>query len=187
MLRTELPRIHELRDLDADSISPDAYFREFEDALRNSSLAREFYLSLEQELRGLDEDAWKSLRTEASQYLSAKDERGRDWQQLFDILNQAYAYNHLKEIGCSSIRFIPRSKPNGVRTPDLEGSRGFERVICEVKTISISDAEVDSRRHLIAQDEECLVDERFFRKLNSVIGNARSQLLPMTRGKTLAS
>jgi hypothetical protein len=175
MFRKQWPRIYELWDLIADPSSPDAYLPE-EDVLRSSSLAQEFYASLEKELQGLDEDPWKSLRSEAARYLSVRDKR-RDWHQLFNILNQAYAYNHLRAIGCSNIRFIPRSKAKGVKTPDLEGSQDGVKVVCEVKSIGISDSEIDARRTLEAQDEDCLVGQRFFKRLTSAITEARSQLL----------
>src|SRR4051812_47022161 len=110
MLRKQLPRIYELRDLIADPTFSSAYFQNFDWNVRDSAHIRGIYDRWEKDLQGLDDDAWSFLKSEAAPYLVCKDGRGRGWQQLFDILNQAHAYNYLKAVGASNLRFIPRSK-----------------------------------------------------------------------------
>jgi hypothetical protein len=177
MFRTQLPRIYELRDLISDPASPAAYFHDFEDRCQNwPNWMREF-VSLEKELKGLNDDAWRFLKSEATPHLSGKDPNGRGWQQLFNFLNQAYAYNDLKDIvGCSSVCFIPRSAKQGKKTPDLQGLLGVGRVLCEVKTINASKDELRARRESTPRGIKSELKEAFFQKLRSRIATAKQQL-----------
>ena len=176
MFRTQLPRIYELWDLISDPASPDAYFHDFEDRFQNWPDFRQVFIRWQKELQGLDGGAWGFLKSEVSPYLIRRDQSGRGWQQLFDILNQAYAYNYLKGIGCSSVRFIPRSGELSKRTPDLEGRLDSCRVLCEVKTINTSDHEVQARRESTVRNITSQLNEGFFRKLRSDIAEAKKQL-----------
>lgn len=172
MFRTQLPRIYELWDLISDPASPDAYFHDFEDRFQNRPDWRQAFVCLEKELQGLDNDAWGALKSEASPYLVRR-HLSRAWEQLFNILNHAYAYNYLKGIGCSNVRFIPRSDR---QTPDLEGLLDSVRVLCEVKTINTSDDELQARRESTARDIKSQLNETFFGKLHSTITEAKEQL-----------
>jgi|ERR1035441_5310122 hypothetical protein len=174
MFRSHLPRLYELRDLIPDPDSPDAYFQDFEAVLQDH-LAKAVFAGWERKVQDLDEDAWKTLKGEASQYLRCRDPR-RGWYQLFDILGQADAYKHLIDIGCSRVRFIPRSDKEGRRTPDLEGWIDSRRVLCEVKTINLSDAEIRERGEFTARGVKSQLDCGFFRKLQSDIKEATDQL-----------
>jgi hypothetical protein len=173
MFRTQLPRIYELKDLISDPAHRDAYFRDFENRFQDRPDWRRAFICWEMVLQGLDKDAWEFLKREASPYLVHKDPMGRGWQQLFDILNQAHAYKYLKEIGCSDVRFIPRSDK---KTPDLEGFLDTGRVLCEVKTINTSDLEVQARRGSTTRNIKNQLQEGFFRKLHSDITLAKQQL-----------
>ena len=172
MFCEQLPRIGELQDLIPDPDAPGSYFQNFGSALRNSS-ARRKYNALERELKGLDPNAWAALKTEALPYLTRKDSNGRGWQQLFDILNQARAYTYLTGIGCSNVRFVPRSSSE---TPDLEGMLNGQRVLCEVKTINPSAEEVRARQSPAARDLKDYLEDGFFRKFQSDINKAKKQM-----------
>ena len=177
MFRTQMPRIYELRDLIADPASPDAYFQNFDENVRKSPHhVNEIYLRREKELRGLDPDSWKFLKSEASPYLVCKDPSGRGWQQLFDILNQARAYNYLKTLGCSNIRFIPRADKQALRTPDIEALLESDRVLCELKTINISQKEIHVRTSFTVRSIGVRLDDGFFRKLHSDVIDAKNQM-----------
>jgi hypothetical protein len=172
-LRSQLPRFYELKDLLVDPSHPDAYFQSFENLLRDESCFDTF-ARWEKELQGLDTDAWQCLKGKASPYLKRKD-NCRGWQQLFDALGEASAYNYLRRSeGCSKVWFVPESDG---RTPDLEGVRDGVRVLCEVKTINISDDEVRARRGppAVRKVSDRLM-EGFFRKLDSDISIAKGQL-----------
>jgi len=172
--RCRLPRFHELRDLVTAPNSPNAYFQRFEETLRVSSSAMRQFEDFEKEFGGLDDEAWNSLKAEAAHYLMARHAGGRGWQQLFDILNQARAYNYLVHIGCTSVRFISRAKKQGIETPDLEGVSGTGKVLCEVKTINISDQEIQARG--TARYKSAELGKGFFSKLHLDIDKATKQL-----------
>jgi hypothetical protein len=167
----QLPRLYELRDLIADPTSPDAFFQDFENKLQHAEI-RCVYERHEKSLRGLDDNAWSFLKSEATPYLTTKD-AGRGWHQLFDILYQAHAYNYLTTIGTLNVRFIPRSS---IRTPDLEGVLNSDRVLCEVKTLNISEKEVGARQEIKARKIRTKLDEGFLNKLHSDITTAKKQM-----------
>jgi hypothetical protein len=139
--RAQLPRVFELCDLVEQSSSPDAYFRYFEESLSAIPQKMKQFRDIERDLQGLDTDAWTFLKGEVTPLLVAKDSK-RGWQSLFDKLNQAKAYNHLKDAGYLNIRFVSPSSVRGQQTPDLQA----DGALCEVKTINMSEIEAD-RRH----------------------------------------
>lgn len=177
MFRNRLPRIYELRDLTLDLSSPDAYFRNFENTLATVQSARYFWDRFEKQLRQLDSAAWESLKKQASRYLQSKNHL-RGWNQLFEILNQARAYNYLRTLNCSSIRFIPTKK--GIRTPDLEASHSSGRVLCEAKTMNPTHKELCQRHpgpgKFSTRDGQTKLDNNFFSRLDAHITEARNQL-----------
>jgi hypothetical protein len=171
--RRQLPRSYELKDLLTDPSHPDAYFQNFEDRLQEETCFETFAL-WEKKLQGLDPAAWEALKRKAFHYLERR-HNGRGWQQLFDVLGEASAFNYLRESeGCSEVHFIPESSE---QTPDLEGVLDFARVLCEVKTINVSDDEIRARRapHVVRKVSNKL-GEGFFRKLDSDIKDAKGQL-----------
>ena len=175
MFRAELPLLYELRDCIAAPESPDAYFQDFDQNLAKSSHIKETYLRREREMQGLDAEAWAHLKKEAVPRLTKRDKRGRGWQQLFDILNEARAYNYLESIGCTHVRFIPRSSE---RTPDLEGVLASDRIICEVKTINISDEEVTARTGPAkVRSLPINVTPGFLKKLRATVEAATQQMV----------
>jgi hypothetical protein len=182
MFRAELPRIYELKDLIAKPTSSDAYFRDFDQNLARSAHIKDVYLRWERALQGLDDGAWKHLRAEASPRLTAHDQQGRGWQQLFDILNEARAYNYLKLLGCTNLHYIPRSRK---KTPDLEGSLASGRVLCEVKTINISNEEAAYRASSVGTHSISVkVSPELITKLRRTIESAKQQLLAFDQGLT---
>jgi hypothetical protein len=83
-------------------MSPDAYFQDFDEKLANSAHIKGVYRQWERVLEGIDSQGWGHLKREAVPRLTKRDRKGRGWQQLFDILNEARAHNYLKSIGCTS-------------------------------------------------------------------------------------
>lgn len=181
MFRSELPRLYELKDCITDPASPDAYFHNFDQVLAQSAHVKGIYLRYERDLQGLDDKAWEHLKGEALPRLTACDKKGRGWQQLFDILNEARAYNYLKSRGCTNLRFIPRSHK---RTPDLEGSLALGRLLCEVKTINASDEEIDFRTGRVpVRKGQITLPAEFLKKLRTTIECAKQQLLAFDHGR----
>jgi len=171
--RDQFPRFYELKDLLTDPRHPDAYFRDFDDRLQDRSCFATFAI-WEKDLQSTDPVAWEDLKRKASHYLHKHGKRQR-WEQLFDFLGEASAYRYLRECeGCSEVRFIPESN---AKTPDLEGLRDHERVLCEVKTINISDKEIEFRREpSVVRNVSDQLESGFLRKLDDDIAKAKSQL-----------
>jgi hypothetical protein len=163
-----------LRDCIADPAAPTAYFQDFEEKLTSSAHIKGVFLRWEMALDGLDPQAWQHLKSEAAPRLPKRDKKGRGWDQLFDILNEARAYNYLTSLGCTQLRFIPRSRG---RTPDLEASLASRRMLCEVKTINISDEEVAARTGPAkARSLSITLTAGFLKKLRATIEAAKQQM-----------
>lgn len=173
-----MPRIYELRDLINNPAIPDAFFQQFDTSIRDEPSKKETLLAREHDLRGLDEAAWQFLKKEALPYLTKRDSNGRGWQQLWAILYQARAYNYLRTIGCSNVHFIPRASR---QTPDLQAESNSVKVLCEVKTVNISNQEACARSRLTERaitsgsTTDRLAPE-FLNKLMCSLARAREQL-----------
>ena len=82
-----------------------------------------------------------------------------------------------------SLRFIPRSHNN--RTPDIEGTLALDRVLCEVKTINISNDEVKFRTvPLSVRSGQITLPVEFLKKLHSTVESAKQQLLAFDHSST---
>jgi hypothetical protein len=112
------------------------------------------------------------LKAEALPRLTAR-AAGRGWEELFSILNQARAFNHLTGLGCTDVRFVPRA---AAKTPDLAATLGPVLVLCEVKTIHISAREVERRQSGGVGTSLAHVEPGFLAKLRSDIVKASAQL-----------
>jgi len=200
MFRKELPRVYELRDLIQDTNLAGAYFKDFDNSIRDEPSKKRVWLEREQAFQQLDVVAWTFLKDKARSYLTTQNLKGRGWHQLIDTLNEAYAYNFLREKGCSSVRFIPPSSL--LKKPDLQAEQSGRKVLCEVKTINISEDEAFMRKEAFARREgtamaiidpktgrpdlkiinkllrtiEDQLGEGFFRKLKSDIEDAEEQM-----------
>lgn len=176
MSRKEMPRVYELRDLIDDPSKPSAYFQNFDSLLRDEPSKKLTWLAREREFQRLDAESWQRLKDEALPFLTAHNAKGRGWEQLISILNQARAHNYLVDHGCSQVRFIPRSQKQGQKTPDLGAELNGQKVLCEVKTINISEAEAHKRQTGVAGSTSNFLDEAFFKKLESTLHEAKCQI-----------
>ncbi len=77
------------------------------------------------------------VKSELAPLLVARIEK-RGWQALYDVLNQAKGYIYLRRLGYPDVRFIPRAKARGQRTPDLAAYSDSIKALCEVKTKRIA-------------------------------------------------
>jgi hypothetical protein len=185
MFRKEFPRIYELRDQIKNPDSPNSCFKNFNEEFQSEAM-RMAFRSREDALQALDSSAWESLKKRASEYLTKWDEKkGRGQQQLIDVLNEALAYSFLKREGCSDIHFIPESAKKGEKTPDLEGTLGQNKVICEVKTINVSEGEALRRRggRYLHDQPQVHLEPGFFGKLMDDITKAKEQMKAHAAGK----
>jgi len=150
-----------------------AYFQVNDDKFSNPLKVR-YFRRIENDLQGLDADAWDALKSAAARRLIRTKDRG--WQPLFDTLNEAKAYNHPVAIGCTSVRFIPQSKNKGQRTPDLQAMSESVVTFCEVKTINMSDAEAERLRSGRVGTTLLLVEDGLLNKITSDLRNADDQM-----------
>jgi hypothetical protein len=179
MSRLEMPRVYELQDLIDDPSNPSAYFQDFEASLCDpiyGLLKKRVWLAREREFKRLDADSWRLLKEEVRPYLSARDQSGRGWEQLINILNQARAHNYLEDKGCSLVCFIPREKKQGIKTPDLKAELNGKNVLCEVKTINPSEAEIDRRKAGRVGSATDLLGSSFLSKLDKTLESAKCQM-----------
>jgi PIN domain nuclease of toxin-antitoxin system len=178
--KLSLPRIFELKALVESPEHEHAYFQDFEGTLGKNPGKLDAFLRLEAQLAHLDEASWQNLRLRASRHLvSTSREAGRGWQQLFDSLNEARAYGYLMRLGCTGVRFVPAAD---AQTPDLEALLDGDPVLCEVKTLNISDDQA-SKNQRVARGEifvtkvaTKLPEEFLGKKLAPTIARALSQL-----------
>jgi hypothetical protein len=169
----DFPRLSELQVISVRLNSPNAYFQAA-DTKFTDPLKRRYFLRIEEDLRSLDPDAWDALRNVAAQRLIRTKDRG--WQPLFDALNEAKAYNHLVSIGCTSVKFIPRSKKQGGRTPDLQAMSNSVLTFCEVKTINLSAVEIERLRSSGIGTTLLEVEDGLLNKITSDLHNAHDQM-----------
>ena len=175
MSRSEFPRVYQLIDLIKNHTSPESYFQNFERSIEEEVEKQRAWIAREKGLQRLEKNAWDFLKNEAGLYLTAHNGRGRGWEQLISILNQARGYNFLLDLGCAEIQFIPIVK--GRKTPDIEAVFAGNPVICEVKTINISASEAEVRATGKVRKISASLESGFFKKLTSDLEKAKCQMV----------
>lgn len=180
MCRKDLPRVFDLIELVPDPSSPDVYFKDFPSRFLSEPLLRQAWLAREAEFQKLSSDAWCFLKKKARPYLTARD-KNRGWEQLISVLNEARAYGYLQGSGYSRLRFIPESDRE---SPDIEGELNGTRLLCEVKTIQISNAEVQVRSGACVGAVRDKLTPGFFNKLAFDLNKAEGQMAAFGRGAT---
>jgi hypothetical protein len=184
MYRKELRRVYELRDMAQIHPSPEGYFSDFDNKLKESPVRLKHFRDIEAELQGLDAAAWNDLRARVSPLLALRTEK-RGWQPVFDTLNEAKGYNHLVSIGCINVEFIPASSVRGQRTPDLQGTLAGARVVCEVKTINVSEVEAIRRTNGAVGSISLQLSDGFFNKLKFDLETAQNQMTAYDTGNSV--
>ena len=174
MNRQDFPRLYELRDHVTDLESAHGYVAYLGLPSLQGAILKDFR-EREADLQGLDDASWRYLKRELVPLLTRKDPE-RWWQALCDKLNEAKGYNYLVSIGCTNVQFVPRSGVQGQKTPDLEGTLVNRKVICEVKTINISENETLSRNSCSVRTGFAELPKGFFEKLKNTLEAARRQM-----------
>lgn len=133
----------------------------------------------EERFARLDSKSWIVLRDKAVPYVSLDDPL-RQYQQLWNTLDEARGYVFLADQGYERIEFIEpsKSKKGGQQSPDLVGYKTGSTAILEVKTINEScdnlatDAFWRSKMVIVRPD----LSEEFKRKIIATIESAKTQL-----------
>ena len=178
-LRQELARVFELTDTLSHPSHPDAYFQDFAKSLQDNSQRLGAFRKVDAVLSVLDAEAWKVLKAAASAHLTRPSpHKGRGWQAFFDVLSEARGYAYLHGLGCTGIHFVARGDGPA---PDIEATNDGRRVLCEVKTINISDDEAGRRRRAhagsaVASRTPTELGLPYLSKLSKTLANAVRQL-----------
>lgn len=175
-LRELLPHLFELRDA-TDVSLPTAYFHDFESRFAQGRTVLRHFQKLERHLAMLDDEAWRDLKPRAAAVAHIRN-GGRGWQALFDVFNEATGYGYLRSLGSTHIRFIKRSQK---QTPDLAAVCNGQPVLCEVKTINISQEEAERRDRIhqgeiIGSQTSPNLPSGFLRKIEKDLTTAIGQL-----------
>jgi hypothetical protein len=172
-----------VRELIADVVRAhpnDSFFDRFEESCGENPAKRKAYRTYDDALRLLDSTSWKILKAKAIAHFRDH-RRGQHKQGFFNQLNEAFAYRHLVRQGFTAVRMVPEQ---GRRVPDIRYRDGRHIKHCEVKAIGISDEEISRRESFnkAFNNVYCRLEEGFFKKLASDIGNAKAQIAAQGTG-----
>lgn len=133
----------------------------------------------------LDPESFSILKNKICMNFKGEKEQksdGRGKHQMFDLMNEAFAYEFLLNRRAENVTFLQEKNKN--KKPDIKfeqcGSVGY----CEVKTIHISDKQLEfyknqeSIDNLIAYER---LNEQFFKKLSNTLSTAQNQLKSTNR------
>ena len=160
-----LARIRELIATAEDARKRDSFARLLDKAIQSHLISRQTLEAHEADLGGVDDAAWLSLKAEAVQRLSRIRTRRR-WDVLVDFLNEVKGYAYLKTLGCTEISFVARTYDR--KSPDLTGMLAGRRVLCEVKTLMVSETPLS--------DDFLIGKLTLINKLTRTIAEAKAQL-----------
>jgi hypothetical protein len=167
--RTTFPHLYELYSA-SDTSHPDNYFATMGSG--GSPQLVEGFLKWEEDFAHLDQVSRADVIKRAGPLVTQK-AANRGWSALFNILNEIRGYSYLKALGYS-VTFIPPSKKQGVRTPDLHGTARLGDALLEVKTVNMSDHNAST--YGVVQEAHNALPEGFKQKLLSDYRSACEQL-----------
>lgn len=177
-MENKFKRMYDLKSLLSSTAINNSIFHEFESSCEANPEKLTSFLAWENELLLLEEPCWEELKLEAKLRVKFHP-NGRGYEQFFSILNQARAYNFIKnDLGCSVVSFIKRTHQ---KSPDIQACLNQEKILCEVKTINPSDEEIDNRQTLknvgfIARSTQPYLDDGFYKRLKSALNKAVTQI-----------
>ncbi|MCL2760383.1 MAG: hypothetical protein FWD70_01890 [Desulfuromonadales bacterium] len=152
----------------------DPFFKDFEKSCMTIEEKRACYKIYENALQELDEQSWQILKDKAVKNFI--DLRGKS-KKVFNLLNEAFAYSFLVQSGCTGITMLSESSERGVCTPDIQYVESGQIKHCEVKTLGISNEEIDRREKLSVFDGiYSKLGDGFFKKLDNDIKAAKAQV-----------
>jgi hypothetical protein len=152
----------------------DDFFSSFEDSCRISPEKRGYYRTYNEALTVLDDESWKILKDKAlTHYLDHR--QGQKKQGFFNQLNEAFAYRYLVKRGFDDVRFI---KEGRITSPDIRFFAYNSQSYCEVKTLGISNEEIDRRNSHEVHDGSGYVSlgKGFLNKFSDAVTAARQQI-----------
>ena len=151
----------------------DRFFQDFDESCRIEDGKRRAYRTYEDALRVLDERSWQVLKDKSVRHYRDH-RRGQLKQGFFNQLNEAFAYRWLVRRGCTGVRMVPEGRS---KTADIRYFEGGQRRHCEVKTIGLSDDEIERRRtrnYANARYEQ--LGQGLLNQLSDAVHRARTQI-----------
>ena len=137
-----MERILELIQAVREKYPNDDFFISIEQKLKdNVDHVKKYYDEYNKALMTLDDESWSILKIKAIKN-SFNSRKGQRKQGFFNHLNEAFAYQYLVTIGCTNTKVL--AETNVKKTPDISYEKQGEKQYCEVKSIGISDDEVNS-------------------------------------------
>lgn len=152
----------------------DNFFDSVGETLRLSKQARASYRSYDKAFDCLDQASWERLSKKAVAHFRDH-RRGQLKQGFFNQLNEAFAYQFLLRQGYTHVTVLPE---DGKTTPDLSYRHGTAIRYCEVKSIGISEEQIDRWEAKEGFDGSIYYDlsAGFLRKLDADLTKAYKQI-----------
>ena len=167
-------RVIELIEETKHRYPKDNFFDDFVESCRIGSNKYLYYRTYDDALRVLDPKSWAILKSKAVNHF--RDHReGQRKQGFFNQLNEAFAYRWLARRYRGRVQIL---EEDGNRKPDIQYGASTTPQYCEVKTLGISDAEIERRASRKSYDGRIFesLDTGFFRKLDSAFSEATNQI-----------
>jgi hypothetical protein len=161
-----MKRVRELIEAVRLAHPKDRFFDRFVESCRENPGKRKAYRTYDDAFRVLDPISWQVLKQKAIAHF--RDHRkGQLKQGFFNQLNEAFAYRHLVRQGYRNVELLRES---GHPVPDLRYNNGRTLRHCEVKTLNISDVEIERRGSMKAfLNAYVTLDDGFFGKLRGAV------------------
>ena len=157
----------------------DPFFFNFEPSLKTHPLKRGYYDSYEAAFSYLDDSSWTNLRSKAVAHFHEsrpKQVKG----PLFDQLNDAFAYRWLVNRGFSQVTVLPEDRHATQRSPDISFYCSGKQFACDVKTLNVSNNELDRRRAPPKYYDWSTtfreLHPTFFKKIDDAVANGTEQI-----------
>jgi hypothetical protein len=169
-----MKRIREIISDLRNQFPSDDFFCGFEESCRVSPEKRYYYRLYNKALMELDAESWSILKDKALRhYLNHR--KGQKKQGFFNQLNEAFAYRYLVGQGFSDVRFIKVGKKI---SPDISFTVNNTQSYCEVKTLGISDDEINRRGSQTVFDSRVHVSliDCFLTKFSYAVATASQQI-----------
>ena len=170
-----MKRINEIITDIRNQYPNDDFFSDFEYSCQVSQEKRKYYKAYNRALTSLDDEAWQILKVKSLQhYLDHR--KGQKKQGFFNQLNEAFAYRHLvKSKGFENVQFVEEGKG---KTPDIRYIVQNRQFCCEVKTLGISDDEINRRSTHSVYDGSVYngLSDEFLNKFKCAVHNAWKQI-----------
>jgi len=167
-------RIRELISDVRNRYPKDDFFANFEYSCRISAARRASYRAYNRALVSLDDKSWSILKQKALRHY-CDHRKGQKKQGFFNQLNEAFAYHYLVNKGFSDVRFIEEAQET---RPDIAYTIQGNQNYCEVKTIGISNDEIERRRTIAAYSGSVYTNlsDGFLHKFDDSFQTARKQI-----------